>query len=129
MGTGAYAGPNWALAGLKAGADLSAAAKQFTFVKLDANGDVVAVSGITDEVIGVLYDRPASGQAAEVRVGQVEVQANGALNEGAAIGTSSDGQAQAAASTNRNLGYALTAASGAGVRFSAWIMPTGAIVA
>ena len=129
MGTGAYKGWSVALVGLKAGADLSAAANQFKFVKLDAAGDVIAVTGITDVVIGVLYNTPKSGVEAEVRIGQLEVQANAPLNEGDEIGTSTDGQAQVAAATNRALGHALTAASGAGVRFSAWIMPTGAIVA
>lgn len=129
MGTGAYSGPSWALAGLKAGADLSAATNQFKFVKLDAAGDVIIPTAITDEVIGVLYNRPLSGQEAEVRVGQVEVQANAALNEGDAIATSTDGQAQVAVATNRHVGYALTAAAAAAERFSAWVMPSGAIKA
>lgn len=127
----AFEGWSIALTGLVAGADLSAASNQFKFVKLNAQGKVVAVAAASDDVIGVLYNRPKSGEPAEVRIGQVEVQTDAAVSVGAAIATSADGQAKAiaAAASERHLGYALTGSAAAGERISAWIMPTGAIKA
>lgn len=51
------------LAGVKAGADLSA--DQYKLVKFDTNGDVV-LAGAGDRVIGVLQNKPVSGAAAVV---------------------------------------------------------------
>ena len=79
---------------LEAAADLSSA--QFKFVKLDANGKVVAIAAATDVPIGVLQNKPTSGQAAELMVdGVTKLQADAALTPGTAIGTSADGQADA----------------------------------
>lgn len=83
-------------ASLKAGADLSALANQFKFVKLDANGDVVAIAAVTDLPFGVLQNLPKSGQEAEIMVdGITKLQGDAALTPGAIIGTSADGQAAA----------------------------------
>lgn len=79
---------------LEAGADLSA--KQYFFVKLDANGKAVSCSAATDKPVGVLQNKPTSGQAAEiVVVGLTKVSSDAALTIGALIGTSADGQADA----------------------------------
>ena len=75
-----------------AGADLSD--KQFYFVKLASATTVVVCSAITDVVMGVLQNNPASGGQAIVRVfGMSKVSANETLAVGHVIGTSSDGQA------------------------------------
>lgn len=75
-----------------AGADLSA--KQFYFVKLSADDTVVVCAAATDIPIGVLQNKPTSGQAALVRViGKTKVSADAALTYGQLIGTSGDGQA------------------------------------
>lgn len=77
-----------------AGADLSAL--QFTFVKLNTSGQIIACSAATDRPIGVLQDKPKSGQAGYVMIiGETKVQADAALTIGTLIGTSSDGQADA----------------------------------
>ena len=90
----AYEQPLFVLAGLKAGADLSA--KQFRFVKLDASGDAVVCSGVTDIPIGVLQNKPTSGQAVEVMaIGISKVEGDADLAIGDMIGTSADGQAAA----------------------------------
>lgn len=82
--------------GLKAGADLSGAANQYKFVKLSAANTVVLCDGATDVPIGVLYNRPASGEGADVICsGIVKVQGDADLAVGARIGTSGDGQADA----------------------------------
>ena len=79
---------------LVAAADLST--KQYTFVKLDANGAAVSASSATDIPIGVLQNAPISGQEAEVLiVGGTKIVAGAALNEGAQIGTSTAGKAVA----------------------------------
>jgi len=83
------------LMSFEAGADLSA--KQFYFVKLSGTGrGVVVCDGATDKPIGVLQNKPTSGQIAEVMVvGLSKVSADADLAIDALIGTSGDGQADA----------------------------------
>ena len=90
----AFEQPLFVLTGLKAGADLSA--KQFRFVKLDSSGDVVVCAGVTDIPIGVLQNKPTSGQAVEVMaIGISKIEGDADLAIGDMIGTSADGQAAA----------------------------------
>lgn len=78
----------------RAGADLSA--KQFYFVKLDSNGDVVVCSGVTDKPIGILQNSPNTGQEALVmHEGISKISADAALSIDDLIGTSADGQGAA----------------------------------
>lgn len=82
------------LPGLKAGADLTAAANQYKFVKLDANGDVILCTARGEFAIGSLYNQPNTGQPAQVAyAGVVLVQADAAINEGDAVTPSADAQA------------------------------------
>ena len=75
-----------------AGADLSS--RQFYFMKLVSATEVSVCSAITDVVIGVLQNNPATGEQAIVRVfGLSKISANESLSYGHVIGTSSDGQA------------------------------------
>lgn len=76
-----------------AGADLST--KQFYFVKLNANRQVIVCAAATDKPVGVLQNKPdASGKEAEVMVlGRSKVSADAVLAAGNLIGTASDGQA------------------------------------
>ncbi len=79
---------------LVAGGDLSAL--QYTFVKLNSSGNVVAAAAATDIPIGVLQNAPASGAEAEVLVvGGTKIVAGAAIGEGALVGTSSVGRAVA----------------------------------
>jgi hypothetical protein len=78
--------------GLKAAADLSA--KQYYFVKITANDTVNVCSAVTDRPIGVLQNKPKSGDTAEVcMLGISKVSGDADLAAGDAIGTSVDGQA------------------------------------
>lgn len=79
----------------KAGADLSAL--QFTFVKIDTDGDVVGCSAVTDRPYGVLQNNPAAGEVCEITViGVTKIKAGAALaNAGVAIGTDTSGRAVA----------------------------------
>lgn len=67
---------------LVAGEDLSA--KQYHFVKIDnGTGKAVAVSGATDNPIGVVQNNPASGQEAEVLIsGGTKLKAGGSASAG-----------------------------------------------
>jgi hypothetical protein len=76
-----------------AGADLSA--KQYTFVKLNSSGQVVAVAADTDSPIGVLQNNPTSGQEASVTIvggTKLVASASAVLGTVLAIGTSAAGK-------------------------------------
>lgn len=101
---------------LTAAADLSA--KQYNFVKLDGNGDVVLTdaSSAGEIPIGVLQNAPTSGQAATVMiVGISKVEAGVAFDEGVKIACSDsgssadDGQAVAADASDNVVGQTITA--------------------
>lgn len=73
-----------------ANADLSA--KQFYFVKLVAGTKVDVCAAATDKPIGILQNKPLSGQRAEVCLyGISKLVAGGIQAVGDAIGTKSDG--------------------------------------
>lgn len=101
--------------GIEAGADLSADANQFKFVKLSAGKVVLAVLG--DNAIGVLLNKPKLGEQAEVGIGGVvKVQASAAFAVDAKLMSSADGQAATAvgAAGRHVLAVALQAAAAAG---------------
>lgn len=76
-----------------AAADLSA--KQYYFVKLASSTTVNVCAAVTDKPIGVLQNKPESGEQAVVRVfGISKISADATLAAGDVIGTSADGQAQ-----------------------------------
>ena len=76
-----------------AAADLSA--KQYYFVKLASSTTVNVCAAVTDKPIGILQNKPESGEQAVVRVfGVSKVSADATLAAGDVIGTSADGQAQ-----------------------------------
>lgn len=90
----AFEGPQMCYPGVVAGADLSAAANQYLFVKWSAAKTVVLCAGTTDKPCGVLQNTPASGAAATVcYLGVTKVQGDVDLGFGDSIGTSADGQA------------------------------------
>lgn len=112
--------------GLKAGADLSADANLFKAVKLDASGDVILCSVAGELVFGVLYNKPKSGEAAEVVVGgSPKMQADAAIDEMDLLGTSADGQfvtvAPSIGGTEHIFAIAKDAAAAAGEIFSGMI--------
>ena len=122
----AYAGQQ-ICATFEAGADLSA--KQYYFVKLSAANTVNVCTAITDIPIGILQNKPGSGEAATVCLfGISKVSANGTLAAGNLIGTSADSQADAIAAgsdtTVYTMGQALEAAA-AGDTVSMFLNPTG----
>ena len=85
---------------LIAGADLSA--KQFYAVKLDSNGAAV-LAGDGEDAVGILQNKPASGQAANVRiVGISKFVAGGAISLPNRVTSDANGKAKAAVAGRTN---------------------------
>lgn len=92
----AFEGDQILIPGLKSGADLTAVGNQFKFVKLTAAKTIGLCAATTDKPIGVLQNRPNTGEAAKVcSIGVTKVQGDADLAYGNSIGTSADGQAAA----------------------------------
>jgi hypothetical protein len=90
----AYEGPQICIPGLVSGADLSAAANQYKFVKWSAARTVVLCAATTDKPCGVLQNTPNTGEEAQVcAIGVTKVQGDANLGFGDSIGPSADGQA------------------------------------
>lgn len=91
----------------EAGADLSA--KQYHFVKLDANGRVVAIAAATDRPIGILQNKPtALGQAAELMCdGVSRLVGGGNVAKGDLLSTTATGRAAAIVAGTDTTRYAL----------------------
>lgn len=79
---------------LVANSDMSAAANQFKFLKLNSDGTVDICTATTDIPVGVLLNKPAANATAEIGcLGVFKVQGDVDLSKGDLIGTSADGQA------------------------------------
>ena len=79
---------------LEAGADLSS--DQYKLVKLSAANTIVLCSNATDAPVGVLQNKPASGQAATVCIsGASKLLAGGTISAGDFVGTDASGTADA----------------------------------
>jgi hypothetical protein len=97
-----------------AGGDLRT--KQFHFVKLNNAGQVVIVAAITDVPVGILQNKPNTGEDAEIMCdGISKLVADGTIDEGNLVGTSNDGQGDAIVAgtdtTVYTVGQALEAAA------------------
>jgi hypothetical protein len=92
---------------LKAAADLSAAAKQHTFVVVSGNKGC-NTAGAGGDAVGVQLGKAASGQALEVGVGPiVPIRLAASLSAGAEVMSNAAGSAVAWTTSNRSLGYLL----------------------
>lgn len=96
----------------KTGADLSA--KQYCFVKLDADGNVVAC-GANEVSIGILQNKPESGKAARIRLlGTSKLVMSEACDEGEALTSTAAGLGEVVDLADEYAGaIALEAADGA----------------
>lgn len=105
----------------------SLASRQFTFQKLDTNGQLAApASG--GSVVGVLQDKPvAQGQPGQIcGPGSItKVVAGAAVAAGAFVSTDSNGKAVTSTTGAQMLGQALEAASNANDIFAIRFMPMG----
>ena len=112
---------------LKAGADLSA--KQYFFVKIDTDGDVV-LAGDGQNAIGILQNAPASGEAASVAisgVSKIVIGTTGTLDSGSVISSDADGKANVGASSDFALAILIEDTSANDDVVSCLIHKTGAI--
>ena len=112
---------------LKAGADLSA--KQYFFVKIDANGDAV-LAGNGENAIGVLQNAPASGEAANIAVAGVSKVIIGdttSLDSGVGISSDANGKATLGVSTDFALAILIEDTTANDDVVSCLIQKTGAI--
>ncbi len=92
---------------LNASADLSAAAKQNTFVAVSGN-KTANTCGAGGDAVGVQLNKPVSGQPIEIGVGpEVPITLNATLSAGAEVMSNASGQAVAWVTANRSLGYLL----------------------
>ena len=97
-----------------AGADMSA--NQYKFVKLSADNTIVLCSGTTDDMLGVLQNKPKSGEVARVRIMGVSRILVGAspLTYGTKVGTDANGTAVAkTADKSKYLGVVVKGAGAA----------------
>ena len=105
-----------------AGADLSA--KYGFAVKLSSGQAVLAAAG--ESSIGILQNKPTSGQSAEVMLfGISPVIAGAGFSEGANLASDVNGKMIAATAGAKIVGKALATASGADVMVEALILPVG----
>lgn len=104
----------------EAGEDLSAA--QYTFVKLNASGQVIQCDTQGEQAYGILQNDPdEAGKAAIVAIGGIsKCEAGEAVTAGNFVGTAADGQALDASLTTGDvqLGLAVSSAGAAGEIFS-----------
>lgn len=85
------------LISLPAGADLSSS--QYCFVKVNSSGQAVLAATAGEAVIGVLQNKPTSGQAAIVCVGgesKVVIGNGGSVTAGDLVATDASAQAKTA---------------------------------
>lgn len=90
----------------------SLAAAQYHFVTLEADGFVDLADADAEQCIGVLMNKPASGEAATVALtGRVLVEAGGVITAGDEVVTNAAGEAveltTSASATAITMGYAL----------------------
>lgn len=84
--------PNFCIGNLTAAADLSAS--QYRCVKVTADNQINLADTQGEVILGVLQDKPAQGEAAEVTVvGVTKVVAGAALTAGQAWGVDAQGRA------------------------------------
>jgi hypothetical protein len=108
---------------LEANADLSA--KQYTFMKYVATEKAdLATSATGTELLGVLQNKPQSGEFATVAyAGLSKLVAGGAITAGAILTTNTSGRAAAVASGQVGAARAISAAGADGEVITALLFP------
>lgn len=67
--------------------------KQYRFVTLNSSGEAIAITGDTDYPTGILQNKPAAGEVAEIMLrGVSKYSADAGVNAGSLVGPSADGQ-------------------------------------
>jgi len=108
-------GPTRFLPGFTASGDLSSS--QYKLVKLASTaGQVILGAAATDICVGVLYNEPTDGEAAQIAIGPVvKVQAEASVSVGTYVASNSTGQVQATTTTSDDVfGFLLEGSTSAG---------------
>lgn len=109
-----------------AAADYSAAIEQYKIVRATSATQVTTTTAATQIPLGILQNRPASGQAAEVRVNSgstSKVVCGAAVAAGVEVMSDGSGRAITATTTNEVVGIALSATSNANELLDVLIRP------
>ncbi len=108
----------------RAGTDLSAL--QYTIVFVAADGDIESAVDETTVALGILMNKPAANEAAEVAINGSVVKciASAAINEGDWVVAAAAGEGAASAvNLDEVVGFALTAAAAANDLFEVVVAP------
>jgi hypothetical protein len=120
-------GPMITAVGLKCGA-ASLITKQYRGVKLDGSGDVIVCSAQGERGIGMLLNKPAVGEAAQVALfGTVPFNADALVAVGAPLTVQNDGQVMTAGAGDYVWGFCLIAAGAAGYEGTMLLAPQGVL--
>lgn len=113
---------------LVAATDLRTA--QFTFVKLDATGKVIACAILGEKAIGVLQNKPNIGETADIAVaGVTKLVASAVITAGDKLMTAANGQGATAATLGSSIvGFATEAAGAAGQIITAVVVCATGVV-
>jgi hypothetical protein len=114
------------LGSLLAAADLSAATSQYLIVKQTSATQFNITTAATDKPLGILQNRPASGQTGEIRVlsgSTSKCVAGAAVAAGVEVMSDGSGRAITATTTNEVVGLALSAAANANELIEVLIRP------
>lgn len=109
-----------------AAADYSAATAQYTIMRASSATQVTQTTAATQIPLGILQNRPASGQAAEVRANSGSTSkcvAGAAVTAGAEVMSDGSGRAITATTTNEVVGIALTSAANANELIDVLVRP------
>lgn len=121
----AYEQPGFKIGNLVAAADLRT--HQYKFINIDGTGKI-ALGGAGTRCVGVLQNKPNSGEIAEVtHTGISKVKSGAALTVGDIVMSDSTGRAVTATSTNHRVGIALATAGAADVLIPVLIQATGTV--
>lgn len=120
--------PGFRVGTVDAGADLTA--KQFHCVKLNGSGKFVSGSASGEKIVGILQNKPDSGEVADVMINGVsKAVAGAAIAAGAQIMANASGRVITAATTGSTIiGWALDAASADGEIISIILAPAVGVV-
>jgi hypothetical protein len=125
----AFEGNQILVPGLKAAADYTAVGNQYKFVYLSAINVVTLCTAVTQHAIGVLQNRPDTGETADVCcLGFTKVQGDADLAVGDFVGPSTDGQAQVAVATQFPCGQVIEDNAVAGGYATIFVNCAGATV-
>ena len=108
----------------RAGADLSAL--QHTIIKVAADGDVEGATNEVEPLLGVLQNKPANNEAAEIAINGsvVKCVASASIDEGDWITAAAGGKAEATTTDlDEVVGFALTSVANANELFELVVAP------